>query len=180
MKKITLLFAFILCSYFGIAQDKKITKTGKIIFEATVPSFEEIKAENNSVTCILNSKTGEIASLALIKGFRFKVALMEEHFNENYIESSRYPKATFKGKIQGFNINDLSTAPKEYKMAGTLELHGKSKQITTTAIIRKVGDGIEITSNFSVNSDDYAIEIPKVVSKKISKTISIKTIFLVK
>ncbi|MES2543604.1 MAG: YceI family protein [Bacteroidota bacterium] len=180
MKNVMLLFAFILCTNFAIAQDKKITKTGKIVFEGSVPSFEEIKAENNSVTCILNTKTGEIASLALVKGFRFKVALMEEHFNENYIESSKYPKATYKGKIQGFDVAALTATAKEYKMVGTMELHGKSKQITTTAMIRKVGDGIEIVSNFILNTDDYAIDIPKVVSKKVSKTISVKTVFLVK
>src|SRR5688500_14963512 len=80
----------------GVSAQKMITKTGKVTFEASVPSFEEVKATHDAVTCVLNPATGEIASLALIKGFRFKIALMEEHFNENYIESNKYPKATFK------------------------------------------------------------------------------------
>ena len=96
------------------AQDKVITKNGNINFEASVPAFEEIKAKNENVTCILNTKTGEIASLALIKGFRFKIALMEEHFNENYMESDKYPKATFKGTIINFELSKLTTTYTEY------------------------------------------------------------------
>ncbi|WP_235890185.1 YceI family protein [Flavobacterium gawalongense] len=164
----------------GFAQDRKITKTGEIIFEASVPSFEEIKAINETVSCILNTKTGEIASLALVKGFRFKIALMEEHFNENYIESKRYPKATFKGILKNFDMNSLGISPKEFILNGKLEIHGKSKDVTTTAILRKKGDSIEITSNFNVNPADFNIKIPKVVSEKVAKTVNIKTTFLLK
>jgi hypothetical protein len=181
MKRIIVLSAImILIGFKTFGQDKKITKTGTIIFEASVPSFEEVKAKNEAVTCVLNSKTGEIASLVLMKGFRFKIALMEEHFNENYIESDKYPKATFEGKIQGFNINIIGTSPKEFKMNGKLELHGKSKEINTIITIRKVNDALEIISDFNVNSDDFNIEISKLLTKKISKTVNIKTNFLVK
>src|SRR6187549_3993369 len=99
MKKL-LLMTLLSVAGFVSAQDKMITKTGKVTFEASVPAFEEVKAKNETATCVLNPTTGEIASLALMKGFRFKIALMEEHFNENYIESDKYPKATFKGKIE--------------------------------------------------------------------------------
>ena len=181
MKRIIITTVILLLFGFGTnAQDKKITKTGKIIFEASVPSFEEVKAKNEVVTCILNIKTGEIASLALMKGFRFKIALMEEHFNENYIESDKYPKATFKGIIEGFNWNIIGTSPKEFKMKGKLELHGKSKEIATNVILRKVDDGLEIISAFSVNPNDFNIKIPKIVSNKVAKTVNIKTEFLVK
>lgn len=181
MRRIGILIVlFIVFGFKVSAQEKKITRTGKIIFEASVPAFEEIKAKNETVTCILNTATGEIASLVLIKGFRFKVALMEEHFNENYMESDKFPKATFKGTIQGFNINIIGTTPKEFKMKGVLELHGKSSEINTLAMIRKVGDALEIISNFNVNTDDFNIEIPKIIVKKISKTVKIKTEFLVK
>ena len=64
-----------------------------------------------------------------MKGFRFKVALMEEHFNENYMESDQYPKAIFKGKIEAFDLNNLSANPKDFIIKGKLELHGKSKDI---------------------------------------------------
>lgn len=181
MKRILLLSAFLILTGFkSFSQDKKITKTGRIIFEASVPSFEEVKAKNESVTCVVNLKTGEIASLALMRGFRFKVALMEEHFNENYLETDRYPKATFKGKIQGFDWDGIGSSSKEFIMKGILEVHGKPKEITTSVFLRKVNDDLEIISDFNVNVKDFNIDIPKVLSKKVAETVNIKTFFLVK
>lgn len=165
---------------FGFAQDKLITKTGTITFEASVPSFEEVKAKNSGVSCVLNTKTGEIASLALMKGFRFKIALMEEHFNENYVESDKFPKATFKGKIENFDLSKITTTANNYTIKGKLELHGKSKDIVITAKIKKGKDGIEIVSNFSVNTDDFDIEIPSVVSKKVTKKVNVQFEFVLK
>lgn len=179
MKK-SLLICFLLCATGLFAQEKMVTKTGKVTFEASVPSFEEVKAKNDGVTFILNSKTGEVASLALMKGFRFKIALMEEHFNENYMESDKFPKATFKGKIENFDAKMLTTTAKEYTIKGKLELHGKSKDITSIAKIRKTDAGIEIISNFSVNASDFGIKIPAVVKNKVSNTIDIRSEFTVK
>ena len=173
MKSILISF-IVLVSLNSFAQNKMVTKTGKITFEASVPAFEEVKAKNESVTCILNPTTGDIAALALMKSFRFKVALMEEHFNENYMESDTYPKATFKGKIQDFDFSKLTATAKQYAIKGKLELHGKTKDITITASIKKSGDGVEIDSNFTVNTDDFAIDIPSVVSKKVTKKVAVK------
>ena len=179
MKK-TLLLSALLITALTFAQDKMITKTGKITFEASVPAFEEVKAKNEVATCVLNPKTGEIASLTLMKSFRFKLALMEEHFNENYIESDTYPKSTFKGKIENFDVASLTASPKEYTIKGKLELHGKSKDIAIPAKISKTGSGIEITSSFSVNADDFAIAIPSVVKNKVSNKVNVRTEFTVK
>lgn len=179
MKKI-LTLGLLFVTAITFAQDKMITKTGKITFEASVPAFEEVKAKNDGVTCVLNAKTGEIASLALIKGFRFKLALMEEHFNENYLNSDSYPKATFKGKIQNFDATTLTASPKEFVIKGKLELHGKTNDVTTTAKIRKTDDGIEIMTNFNVNASDYDIAIPSVVKSKVSNKVNVKAEFTVK
>jgi hypothetical protein len=179
MKKIVL-FSLFFISTIGIGQNKMITKTGKITFEASVPSFEEVKAKNENVTCILNPKTGEIASLALIKGFRFKIALMEEHFNESYLESDTYLKATFNGKIENFDVTKLTATAKEFSLKGKLEMHGKTKEINIIAKIKKTEDGIKIDSSFDVNTDDFDIKIPSVVSKKVSKKVTIKFDFLLK
>jgi hypothetical protein len=170
----------LLCVSATFAQEKLITKNGKITFEASVPSFEEIKAKNENVTCILNTKTGEIASLALIKGFKFPIALMEEHFNENYIESTKYPKATFKGTIKDFNFAELTGSSKEYTLNGKLEMHGKVKDVTTSAKIKKTNKGIEIETNFSVNASDFDISIPGVVKYKVSNKINIANVFVFK
>lgn len=179
MKKISLLILVVLYSFTPI-QEKKITKTGTITFEASVPSFEEVKGKNTAVTCILNTTNGEIAALALMKGFRFKVALMEEHFNENYVESSKFPKATFKGKIENFDVSKVNTTSKDYTIKGKLELHGKSKDVTSIAKIKKVGADIEVKTNFVVNISDFDIEIPSVVSKKIAKKVTVDCNFLLK
>lgn len=170
-KKITFSLLFIAIISFG--QSKMITKTGKITFEASVPAFEEIKAKNDNVTCVLNTTTGEIASLSLMKGFRFKIALMEEHFNENYVESDSYPKATFKGKIDNFDISKVTSTLKEYTIKGKLEMHGKSKDITIIGRIKKSANGIELISTFNINTNDFDIKIPKVVSSKVSKIVTI-------
>lgn len=179
MKKIILLSAILLTT-ISFSQDKIITKNGKVSFEASVPAFEEVKAKNEGVTCIINTKTGEIASLILIKGFRFKTALMEEHFNENYIESDKYPKSTFKGKIENFDVTKLTASGKDFTINGKLELHGKSKDISVTANIKKTNDAVILVSDFFINTDDYDIEIPSVVSKKVSKKVAIKLDFILK
>ncbi|MGM8360891.1 YceI family protein [Flavobacterium sp. ARAG 55.4] len=175
-----LIIAMILVSGWTIAQDKMICKTGNITFEASVPSFEEVKATNTNVTVVLNPKTAEIASLALVKGFRFKVALMEEHFNENYMESDRYPKALFKGKIENFNVDSLNETPKNFTINGKLELHGKTVAVKTIAKMSQSGSGITLVSDFSVNASDFDISIPAVVKKKVSNKINIHVDALLK
>lgn len=179
MKKLLVLSAFLLAT-IGFAQDKIVTKNGKVTFEASVPAFEEVKAKNEGVTCIINTKTGEIASLTMVKGFRFKTALMEEHFNENYMESDKYPKATFKGKIENFDMTKVTADAKEYTIKGKMEMHGKTKDVVIKATIKKSGDGLALVSNFTVNTDDYGIEIPSVVSKKVSKKVNVTLDFTLK
>ena len=146
-----------------------------ITFEASVPTFEEVRAVNKSVTFVFNPKTGEIASLALMKGFRFKIALMEEHFNENYMETDDYPKAIFKGKIEGFDTNQLTTNFKDYPIKGNLELHGKSNAIAFIAKIRRTPNGIQIVSSFSLNASDFNIVIPSLVKSKVANTVTIQS-----
>ncbi|WP_264537830.1 YceI family protein [Flavobacterium sp. N1736] len=177
MKKIiVLLFLFVGISQ--ISAQKYITKTGSLKFEASVESFEEVAAENKNTSAILESATGDIAVLALMKGFRFKVALMEEHFNENYVESDKFPKATFKGKVDDFDVSKLSSTAKIVKISGDLTLHGKTKKITANAKISKSGDKITVTGNFDVKPEDFDIEIPKVVSKKVADKIKVNFNFM--
>jgi polyisoprenoid-binding protein YceI len=105
---------------------------------------------------------------------------MEEHFNENYVESDKFPKATFKGKIENFDYTKITTTTTSFTLKGKLELHGKSKDITSVIKIKKGKDGIEMVTNFSVNTDDFDIEIPSVVSKKVSKKVNIALEFVLK
>lgn len=160
-----------------VAQEKYIEKDGIIVFEASEKLFEEVKATNESVTVILNTETNQIASLALMKGFRFKNSLMEEHFNENYIESEDYPKATFKGKLIDFNANDLNENNTEVSVEGVLELHGKQKQISCKLGVQKIGNMISMTGEFIVTPGDFDIKIPKIVRNKIAKEVNVKLNF---
>ncbi len=155
------------------AQSKWSTKTGNLVFEASVPSFEEVKATNNSVSAILNTETGAFASLALVKGFRFKVALMEEHFNENYMESSDFPKAVCKGKLVNFNVNDLKDTFSDFTMKGTITMHGVTKPIETIVKLKKTNNEIELQSNFILKPEDFDIKIPGIVSKKIADEVNV-------
>ncbi len=177
--KTTLLLAILWVPTLVAAQ-KLMTKGGKITFEASVPSFEEVKATHNAVTAVLNAGTGELASLALVKGFRFKIALMEEHFNENYIQSDRYPKATFKGKIENFNVAELTGVAKDFTIKGQMELHGKSNPVSAPAKIRKTESGVEILATFNVNASDFDIAIPSVVKSKVSNKVAVRCEFVVK
>lgn len=170
-RQIALLFLFV--GIFHVSAQKYATKTGSLKFEASADSFEEVAAENKNTSAILEYSTGEIAVLTLMKGFRFKVALMEEHFNENYVESDKFPKATFKGKVEDFDASKLSSAPKTVKISGDLTLHGKTKKVTANARISKSDDKITVTGNFDVKAEDFEIEIPKLVSKKIADKIKV-------
>jgi polyisoprenoid-binding protein YceI len=155
------------------AQDIYLTRTGKIEFHAGT-SVEDVDAVNNEVTSLVNVKTGDIAFNILIKSFHFKRALMEEHFNENYLESSKIPKATFKGKI-----NDLSTVnfakDGTYKtmVSGELNLHGVSQNVTMPATVTIGGGKIHGQASFQIKPEDYKIAIPSLVQDKIAKVVNV-------
>jgi len=170
MKKLLpLVFLFLSASIFA---QKYYTKTGRTEFKASVEAFEPVGAINNSTSAIINIKTGDIASLLFVKAFNFRVALMQEHFNENYMESNKFPKATFRGKIEGFDLSKIS-ASKEYTLKGTLTVRGVKKEIETIATFTKQGDKLLMKASFGVKPEDFDIKIPKIVSKKIAGTINI-------
>ncbi len=173
MKKILLLFLF----FFGIpiaAQDKKMTTTGTITFEASVPFYEAVEAKNNKVYALLNSKNGNINFVVFIKLFHFERSLMEDHFNANYMESKKYPKATFKGQIEKFSITKINSIPTDYFIKGRINIHGVTKNIKVLAKISKTAENkILIQSDFSLDTDDYNIDIPFIVRNKISKNVNV-------
>jgi polyisoprenoid-binding protein YceI len=174
MKIKTLITTFcILLSHFIFAQ-KLITKTGQVKFLASVPTaVEEVAATNNSVSAVLDTATGDVASQALIEAFKFKVPLMEEHFNENYLESDKYPKATFKGKIDGLDISKLTANPSNYNVEGDFTMHGVTKHLKITAAVAKVNNKIVVNSTFTIKAEDYNIKIPSLVKQKVATDIKV-------
>ena len=172
MKTQILLTVFIL-SAFTINAQKFMTKNGYIGLFSHTP-MEDIKGDNNQVASILDASTGEIVFQALMKSFKFEKALMEEHFNENYVESEKFPKSTFKGKIT--NLSDVDfTKTGVYKVTveGELLIHGVTQNISTPGEIEITGDGVKARSKFFIKPEDYKIEIPSVVRENIAKEITV-------
>lgn len=173
MKKFTLLalFSFL---YPIVAQEKLSTSKCTIYFEASVPLFEAVEAKNDIVDCTLIPNKSQITFTAVIKNFQFKRDLMKEHFNSNYMESDRYSKAVFKGIIEKFDLKIITETEKVFLIKGKLTIHGQTRMITVNALIKKVDKGIHINSHFTLNTDDFKIEIPSIVIAKISKTVNTK------
>jgi polyisoprenoid-binding protein YceI len=173
----TIFFAsFLITGVFtASAQDLFITKTAKVNFDCTPANpVENIDAVNNEATSILNKATGDLVFQLLVKSFRFEKALMEEHFNENYMESGKFPKADFKGKISNLsNVNFAKDGDYPVKAAGNFTLHGITKPITVDGTISIKGGKIHAKSKFSVKLEDYKIDRPKVVADKIAEKATI-------
>ncbi|WP_418263128.1 YceI family protein [Flavobacterium faecale] len=180
MKK-TILFLFFLLSITSYSQKIWKVNDAVVLFEASVPFFEPVAARNDAVEVTLNTKRGHISFDIKMKKFRFERSLMEEHFNEHYLETKRYPLATFKGMIDKFDLKVINKTPKTFNIKGVIVIHGKSKPISVTATLNKTTKGIELKSQFSLQTDDFNIEIPFLIREKISKTVnvSVKTLFRV-
>lgn len=174
MKFIILLLGATIAS-INVAQAQNFfTKNGMVSFFSKSP-LENISAVNNQVVSVLNTATGDIKFSVIIKGFKFRKALMQEHFNENYMESEKYPKANFNGTITDINKVDFSKdGDHNVTVSGDLVMHGITNKITAPAIITVKAGKFIATSSFPVLLADYDISIPKVVENNISKSIELK------
>ncbi|MDO9614515.1 MAG: YceI family protein [Bacteroidota bacterium] len=153
-------------------QSKFISKNAYISFYSSTP-LEDILGESNEAVTILNAETGEIGFQALMTTFHFKRALMEEHFNENYMESTKFPKARFNGKIEGFNKDMLNAPVANIKVTGLLNVHGVEKTITVPGTLGIENGKLVGTSKFKVTPEDYGIVIPAIVRDKIGNEMEI-------
>lgn len=177
MKEIIISALFLLAGNVVFSQ-KMITRTGEVKFEASMPAFEEVAATTKTTSCILEKSTGNFVALTLIKSFKFKSPLMEEHFNENYMESSQFPKATFKGKILNFDAKKMSASKTSYDLEGDLTIHGVTKKIKTKINLTLNGAKILASSAISVKPQDYKIEIPSLVKGKIAENVKVTMNFV--
>ena len=172
MKRLFLLM-FFLNILFAVNAQKYITKNGYIGFYSHT-SMEDIKADNNQVVGALDISTGELVFQALIKSFHFDRALMEEHFNENYMESDKIPKSVFKGKIINLSAVDFSkSGTYDVTVEGDLTIHDVTNKISTKGTIEVVSGGINANSKFKIVPEDYKINIPGVVRDKIDKSMEV-------
>ena len=172
MKRLAFISILSFLFFAGNAQ-KYMTKNGFIGFFSHT-SMEDIKAENNQVAGVLDISTGEMVFQTLIKSFHFDRALMEEHFNENYMESDKFPKASFKGKITNLSsVNFSKNGTYEVTVDGDLTIHDATNKISTKGSIEVVTGGINANSKFNIVPEDYKISIPGVVRDKIDKSLGV-------
>ena len=165
---------FICSMTFQLQAQKYFSKTGDISFSSETP-LEDIEANSHTASTVFDLESGKIQWAVLIKSFEFEKALMQEHFNENYMESTTYPKAKFSGTIENPEILDLSKdGIITVNINGELSIHGKTNNIITKAIFSIKDGKVTGNSQLKLAVADYGIEIPSVVRDNIAKEITIK------
>ncbi len=163
--------AFMLILYTGLKAQMFSTSAGNVSFYSKTP-LEDIAAVNTQVLAVLNLKR-EVAVVITNTGFEFPNKLMQEHFNEKYVESEKYPQSTFKGKINE-EIDLTQDGAYKVTVTGKLNIHGVEQIRTIPGTLTVKGGNIRFQSNFKVKNVDHKIEIPTVVMAKIQEEIDVK------
>lgn len=164
------LFIFLLFSQSVLAQ-QFLTKTGQASFFSSAP-LEDIEAINNKLGGVVDLSSGKYAFKIAIQDFVFPNSLMQEHFNESYLESEKYPYAIFQGEIENFSSIDLQTKSKVICI-GVFTIHGVSNDVLIESDLQMIDGVVSIESVFDVSLKDYKIKIPKIVLYNIAEEIKV-------
>ena len=152
------------------------TATGQTTFFSSAP-LEDIEALNSRVAAIFDLSSGQLAFSMLMQDFHFKNSLMQEHFNENYAESERYPRARFTGQLVLMPTEgQLRNGPQPVYVQGFLTIHNVKRKVRVPGTLQLRGNDLVVTSKFSVAPADYKIKIPALVRNNIAKSIEISVI----
>jgi hypothetical protein len=163
---------------FSISYGQKFTtETGFISFFSDAP-VEDITAQNTMVGSIFDSANGDIVFMVPIKDFQFEKRLMREHFNEKYMETHKYPKASFKGKVTGYTLT--KAGPQQVRVAGKLSLHGVTRDVEANGTMDFQNGKMIAKSKFMLKLADYNITIPQIVWQNISEEVEVKIEFTYK
>ena len=165
-------FALFIFPQVSAAQGRYYTKAGTIVFDADGPldDIEKIHARNTAVTCVVDAANGQMEWSVTIRGFKFENALMEEHFNENYLESDKFPKALFKGGITNpAQVKWTEDGVYPVKVQGKMTLHGVTRDVSANGNITVKNKQVSAAANIEIALADYDIKIPSVVGFKIAK-----------
>ena len=171
MKNALTIMVLTLCLCHAKAQ-VFISSSSEISFFSEAP-MENIEAKNVKSSSMLNTKAKQLVFQIPIRGFDFEKDLMEEHFNENYLESEKYPKASFNGNINE-DVDLSKDGTFEVTVTGKLLIHGVEKERTLTGTITKKGNEISLIGEFKIILADHKIKIPKVVIANIAEEIDVK------
>ncbi|SEI78531.1 YceI-like domain-containing protein [Cyclobacterium xiamenense] len=174
MRHILLLSVYLFALATLHAQGYKTT-TGKVGFFSDAP-VEDITAENQAVTGLFNLQSGNLAFLVPISAFRFPKSLMQEHFNERFMESYNYPEATFAGKVSGYV--PTAAGPQDALAEGTLTIHGLTKPYRIPGTLSIEDDRVLMNATFVVKLEDHAIEIPSVLFYNIAEQVEVTAQFV--
>ncbi len=167
---ISLIYFFVMPFATG---QKYYTKTGRVTFVSQAP-MEKIVSTNTNALMVVDAATGNAECSVLIKGFQFDKALMQEHFNENYMESHKFPKALFKGLITNIREIDFKKdGTYNANVKGELTMHGVTQPVTMTSKIVVKSGNVAATTSFEIKVSDFSIVIPKVVSDKVAEKVGI-------
>jgi polyisoprenoid-binding protein YceI len=176
MNKIAILL--ILTCTCLIVHGQKYTAEKSFVSFYSHAAIEDITADNLKAVSVFNSASGEIAFSIPIKEFQFAKSLMQEHFNEKYMDSEKYPKGTFQGKIAGFDPD--ATGIQNVKAAGKLTIHGQTNEIDVPGTIEKSGEKLIMKSKFIVKLEDYKIKIPQLMWQNIAEQVEVSVEFTYK
>jgi polyisoprenoid-binding protein YceI len=171
-----LLAVSLLLPFATTAQVRYSTRTGEVSFFSATPA-ENIQAVNHKATSVFDVTTGKVEFSLLMKAFEFEKALMQEHFNENYMESNTFPKGTFKGKVTGITPDELAKpGMKEVTIEGDLTMHGVTQHRTFKGMVTidPAGSMLKVSCDFVVKPEDHKITIPSVVRGQIAEEIQVK------
>jgi hypothetical protein len=172
-KNFVLIGILILSGTIASAQDKFFTKNGRISF-VSKGNIETIEANHKSITCVLDTKTGNVQFSVLMRGFEFRKALMQEHFNENYVESDKFPRSEFRGQIVNNSAITYNTdGVYDAKVKGKLTIHGVTKDIEADGKVTVKGGRPVANATLEILLSDYKISIPSVVKENINNNVTI-------
>nr|WKN36588.1 YceI family protein [Tunicatimonas sp. TK19036] len=171
---LSILVLFALCISNSHAQRYQLASS-EVSFFSEAP-LENIEAVNTKARSVFDASKGEVAFMIPISGFQFEKALMQEHFNENYLESDKYPNATFEGQFQDFDPDN--SAEQEVTAEGKLTIHGVTHTVEIPGTIQKGADGWDMEATFPITITDYKIKIPKVVFYNIAEVVDVTVHFI--
>ena len=173
MKQFVVLVSLVFIALSTRSQDRLLTRSGFISFYSDAP-MEKIEANTRTAASVLDKKTGQVEFSVLIKSFSFRKSLMQEHFNENYLESDKFPKSVFIGRIDDVSKVDFDK-DSEYAVTvtGQLTIHGVTRTLTTPTILTVKNRVTIANATFNISLTDYKISIPSLVKDKISETVKI-------
>lgn len=174
MKKRVILSLIIFPLWVNLySQGKFLCNEGQITFFSHT-AIEDITAENKEVASVLDSESGEVAVIVKISAFQFEKKLMQEHFNENYMESEEFPKATFMGEIvNNGEIDYANQGIYPIVVKGDMTIHGVVQTISQKGTLEVRADDLLVTMEFLLDPSDYGIRIPKVVRKNIAERLQV-------